>query len=240
MKTNGWDVEIDDLSYTYPDGNQGLSGVSLRISSGESVAILGPNGAGKSTLLLALPGLIFGTGSITVGGIRLTQRSVRDVRKRVGIVFQNPDDQLFCPTVYDDIAFGPKNMGLPDGEVNRRVTAALVAIGLTGYEARSSHHLSAGEKRRASIATILAMDPRIVAFDEPSANLDPEGVKDLKKVIKSIRKTKIIVTHDVFLAREVATRGVVMRSGTIIEDMPMESLASNKKRLRELKLLFSS
>jgi cobalt/nickel transport system ATP-binding protein len=131
-------------------------------------------------------------------------------------------------------------MGLPpDGEVDRRVTAALVAIGLTGYEARSSHHLSAGEKRRASIAMILAMDPRIIAFDEPSANLDPEGVSELKKVIGLISQTKIIVTHDVFMARDLATRAVVMRAGTIIEDMPMERLASDKKRLRELKLQFS-
>jgi cobalt/nickel transport system ATP-binding protein len=240
VKDNGPDIEVKDFSYTYPDGNRGLVGVSLDVSSGESVAILGPNGAGKSTLLLALPGLITGTGSITVGGVRLTGRSLREVRRRVGIVFQNPDDQLFCPTVYDDIAFGPRNMGLDDEEIERRVGDALRSMGLSGYERRSSHHLSVGEKKRASIATILAMDPDIIAFDEPSANLDPEGTSDLKKVIRSIKKTKIIVTHDVALARDLATRAVVMRAGSVVEDMPMERLATDKKRLRELKLLFFS
>jgi cobalt transport protein ATP-binding subunit len=240
VKTNRWDVEIEGLSYAYPDGTTGLSGINLRIGPGESVAILGPNGAGKSTLLLTLPGLISGTGTITIEGIELTQKTVRDVRRRVGIVFQHPDDQLFCPTVYDDIAFGPKNMGLSDEEIRRRVNAAILSMGLNGYEGRSSHHLSVGEKKRASIATILTMDPSVIAFDEPSANLDPEGVNELKKVIKSITKTKIIVTHDIFLARELATRAVVMKSGTIIEDMPMKRLASDRKRLRELKLLFSA
>jgi energy-coupling factor transporter ATP-binding protein EcfA2 len=233
-----WDIEVRDLSYTYPDGTPGLSGVTLSVPSGQSVAILGPNGAGKSTLLLALPGLILGSGQIHIAGIALTPKSVREVRKRIGIVFQNPDDQLFCPTIYDDAAFGPQNMGLPDDEVHARVGSALAAMGLMGYEDRSSHHLSIGEKKRASIATILTMDPDIIAFDEPSANLDPEGVHDLKKVIASITKTKLIVTHDIALARALATRGVVMRNGTIIEDMPMSALASDYERLKRLRLSF--
>ena len=238
MTTNRWDIEIRDLSYTYPDGTRGLSGVTLLVGPAESVAILGPNGAGKSTLLLTLPGLIFGTGKVNIKGVTVGPKSVREARKRVGIVFQNPEDQLFCPTIWDDAAFGPRNMGLTEDEVRRRVSSALAAMGLTGYEKRSSHHLSIGEKKRASIASILTMDPDIIAFDEPSANLDPEGVHELKLVIGSIKKTKLIVTHDVALARRVADRAVVMRDGTIIQDMPMERLASDKGLLKRLKLSF--
>jgi cobalt/nickel transport system ATP-binding protein len=238
MTAHSDDIVIRDLSYTYPDGTRGLSGVTLSIASGESVAVLGPNGAGKSTLLLTLPGLIFGTGSVTVSGIEVSPRTVREVRRRVGLVFQNPDDQLFCPTVYDDVAFGPENMGLTDEEVHLRTESALVAMGLSGYEHRSSHHLSYGEKKRASIATILSMDPAVIAFDEPSANLDPEGVHGLRGVIKAIHKTKIIVTHDIDLARGLADRAIVMRDGAVIEDMPMQRLAADTKKLRELKLSF--
>ena len=232
------DIAISDLSYSYPDGTRGLSEVNLSITSGESVAVLGPNGAGKSTLLLTLPGLIFGTGRIVVSGVDVSPRTVREVRKRVGIVFQNPDDQLFCPTVYDDVAFGPENMGLSPDEVRHRTEDALVAMGLSGYERRSSHHLSFGERKRASIATILSMDPAIIAFDEPSANLDPEGVHHLVAVIETISKTKIIVTHDIGLARRLSARAVVMREGAIIADMPTERLATDTKKLRELRLLF--
>jgi cobalt/nickel transport system ATP-binding protein len=238
MTSHSGAVILSDLSYTYPDGTSGLSRVTLSIASGESVAVLGPNGAGKSTLLLTLPGLIFGTGRVTILGVDVSPKTVREVRRRVGIVFQNPDDQLFCPTVYDDVAFGPGNMGLSQEEVKRRTESALLAMGLSGYEHRSSHHLSYGEKKRASIATILSMDPAIIAFDEPSANLDPEGVHDLLAVIGGIAKTKIIVTHDIELARKLTDRAIVMRKGTIIEDMPMEKLAGDKKRLRELKLSF--
>ena len=238
MTTYSGDIVISDLSYTYPDGTRGLSRLSLSIASGESVAVLGPNGAGKSTLLLTLPGLIFGTGRVTISGIDVSPKTVREVRRHVGIVFQNPDDQLFCPTVYDDVAFGPENMGLSREEVGRRTESALSAMGLSGYDRRSSHHLSYGEKKRASIATILSMDPAVIAFDEPSANLDPEGVHDLMAVIGRIAKTKIIVTHDVQLARKLADRAVVMRKGAIIEDMPMGRLAGDKTKLRELKLLF--
>ncbi len=238
MTMHSGDIILSDLSYTYPDGTSGLSRVSLSIASGESVAVLGPNGAGKSTLLLTLPGLIFGTGRITILGVDVSPKTVREVRRRIGIVFQNPDDQLFCPTVYDDVAFGPGNMGLSQEEVKRRTEGALLAMGLSGYEHRSSHHLSYGEKKRASIATILSMDPAIIAFDEPSANLDPEGVHDLLAVIGAIAKTKIIVTHDIELARKLADRAIVMSKGTIIEDMPMEKLARDTRRLRELKLFF--
>jgi cobalt/nickel transport system ATP-binding protein len=238
MTNHSGAVKISGLSYTYPDGTRGLAGVNLSIAPGQSVAVLGPNGAGKSTLLLTLPGLIFGTGRIVISGITVSPNTVREVRKRVGIVFQNPDDQLFCPTVYDDVAFGPENMGLADGEVRRRTEDALASMGLAGHDRRSSHHLSYGEKKRASIATILAMDPAVIAFDEPSANLDPEGVHDLCSVIRAITKTKIVVTHDIVLAGKLADRAVIMREGRIIEDMPMKELSGNMKKQRDLKLAF--
>ncbi len=226
------------MSFTYHDGTRALNGVNLSIEKNESVAILGKNGAGKSTLLLTLPGLIMGEGHIAIAGIELTEKSVRAVRKKIGIVFQNPEDQLFCPTVYEDVAFGPNNMGLSKEEVERRVTGAISAMGLSGFEKRSAHHLSHGEKKRAAIATILSMKPDIVAFDEPTANLDPEGVHDLKRVINSIEKTKLIITHNIDLALDLATRGIVMDKGKIVADMPIDELLSDKKLLKDLKLYF--
>lgn len=238
MNNDSGAIRISDLSYTYPDGTRGLAGVTLSVEPGQSVAVLGPNGAGKSTLLLTLAGLIFGAGRIVVSGIAISPRTVREVRKKVGIVFQNPDDQLFCPTVYDDVAFGPENMGLSGDEVRRRTEEALSSMGLARYGHRSSHHLSYGEKKRASIATILAMDPNIIAFDEPSANLDPEGVHDLIAVIGAITKTKIVVTHDISLAGKLADRAVVMREGRVVADMPMNDLIADKERQRALRLAF--
>ena len=239
MTKTQYDIEIKNLSYTYPDGTVALSGINISVERGESVALLGPNGAGKSTLILALPGLIYGTGEIIISGMTLTRSSVRDIRRKVGIVFQNPDDQLFCPTVYDDVAFGPENMGLKEYEVADRVKSALSSMGISDLEKRSAHHLSFGEKKRASIATILSMDPEIIAFDEPTANLDPEGVHGLKKVISDIKKTKLIVTHDINLALDLSSRAIVMNSGKIIEDMPTKKLASDKKHLKEMKLFFN-
>ncbi|MBN1571948.1 MAG: ABC transporter ATP-binding protein [Deltaproteobacteria bacterium] len=232
------DIVIKNLSYTYPDGTEALFNIDLSIKSKESVAILGKNGAGKSTLLHTLPGLIMPKGEIEISGIRLTEKSVRDIRKKIGIVFQNPEDQLFCPTVYEDVAFGPNNMGLDDDEIDRRVRRAISAMGLSGLESRSAHHLSHGEKKRAALATILSMEPDIVAFDEPAANLDPEGVHSLKKIICGIDKTKLIITHNINLASDLATRAVVMDGGRIVADMPIGELISDKKRLKELKLLF--
>jgi cobalt/nickel transport system ATP-binding protein len=239
MRKKTYEIEIRNLSYTYPDGTKALSGINISVESGESVAVLGPNGAGKSTLILALPGLIYGTGEIVISGTTLTKNSVRDIRRKVGIVFQNPDDQLFCPTVHDDVAFGPENMGLKNEEVDLRVKHALSSMGITDLEKRSAHHLSYGERKRASIATILSMDPEIIAFDEPTANLDPEGVHELKKVISGIKKTKLIVTHDINLALDLSSRAVVMNNGKIIEDMPTKKLASDKKYLKEMKLFFN-
>jgi len=231
-------IDIKDVSYTYHDGPEALKGVSLTIMPGESVAVMGPNGAGKSTLMLALPGLIEATGSISVSGVALSRKTVRDVRKKIGIVFQNPEDQLFCPTVFDDVAFGPKNMGLDDNEVHSRVTSALSAMMLDGFEKRNAHHLSFGEKKRAAIATILSMEPDIIVFDEPTANLDPEGVHELKNIINAIDRTKLIVTHDVTLAGALTERSVILSGGRVVCDMPTERLLADPALLKKLKLLF--
>ncbi len=238
LSRDGYDIVIEDVSYTYPDGTDALFGINLAVKRKESVAILGRNGAGKSTLLHTLPGLIMPKGKVEISGISLTEKSVRDVRKKIGIVFQNPEDQLFCPTVYEDVAFGPNNMGLDEDEIERRVRGAISAMGLSGLEDRSAHHLSHGEKKRAAIATILSMEPDIIAFDEPAANLDPEGVHSLKKIINNIDKTKLIITHDVKLASDLATRAVVMENGRIVTDTSIKELLSDLKRLREMKLFF--
>lgn len=235
---DSYDIVIKNVSYTYPDGTKALLNIDLSIRSKESVAILGRNGAGKSSLLHTLPGLIMPEGEIEISGIPLTEKSVRTVRKKIGIVFQNPEDQLFCPTVYEDVAFGPNNMDLSEEEIEQRVKGAISAMGLSGFENRSAHHLSHGEKKRAAIATILSMEPEIVAFDEPAANLDPEGIHSLKKIINSIDKTKLIITHDIKLAADLATRAVVMDQGRIVADLPMNKLSLDRKRLKEMKLYF--
>lgn len=232
-------IDIKDVSHTYHDGSEALRGISLRIMPGESVAVMGANGAGKSTLMLALPGLIEAKGTITISGIDLSRKTVRDIRKKIGIVFQNPEDQLFCPTVFDDVAFGPKNMGLDDTAVNSRVRSALSAMMLDGFEHRSAHHLSFGEKKRASIATILSMEPDIIVFDEPTANLDPEGVHELKRIIDSIDETKLIVTHDITLADALTERSVILADGRVVCDMPTQDLLTDTQLLQKLKLLFN-
>jgi cobalt/nickel transport system ATP-binding protein len=167
-------IRLDNLTYAYPDGRKALDGISLAINPGESVAIAGANGAGKSTLLLHLNGIIHGAnGAVKVCGLPVVAANLKSVRARVGVVFQNPDDQLFCPEVFDDVAFGPINMGLPEAEVRSRVAESLAAVGLAGYERRSSHHLSLGEKKRIALASVLSMRPEVLALDEPSSNLDP-------------------------------------------------------------------
>lgn len=217
-------IEIDRLSYTYPDGTVGLREISLVVHRHESVAILGPNGAGKSTLLYHLNGTLTGHGRVRVLGIPLEKKNLREVRRRVGVVFQDPDDQLFCPTVFDDVAFGPLNMGLDPQEVRRRVEKALELMGLRGFESRSAHHLSEGEKKRVALATVLSMDSEILALDEPTDNLDPAGSRRLIERIRSIPQTKIIVTHHLSLVVDLCTRAVLLQGGEIVEDLPTEEL----------------
>ncbi|RME36413.1 MAG: ABC transporter ATP-binding protein, partial [Thermoflexia bacterium] len=172
-------IEVQNFYLTYPDGREALRGVSLTLREGEKVALVGPNGAGKSTLMLALVGLLKGKGTIRVFGEDLTDGNARRIRARVGLVFQDPDDQLFSPTVFDDIAYGPLYAGLPEPEIRQRVTRALSQVGLEGFEGRLSHHLSEGEKKRAAIATVLAMEPEVLLLDEPSAGRDPRARRRL-------------------------------------------------------------
>ena len=211
-------VEIVNLWYAYPDGNKALSGLSLRITHGEKVALIGRNGAGKSTLLMHLNGVLRGNGKIVIDGLELTDKTVKEVRKKVGLVFQEPNEQLFCPTVFDDVAFGPLNLRFPKDEVRERVEMALKLVGLKGYEERASFHLSIGERKRVAIATVLSYSPEILAFDEPSSNLDPKHRRMLINWLKSFDKTLIVATHDLDLALEVCERCVVLNNGQTVAD----------------------
>lgn len=222
---------VDDLSYTYPDGRQALHSVSLRITRGEKVALVGPNGAGKSTLMLQLNGILQGDGDITVGGLPLSKEKLPQIRAKVGLVFQNPDDQLFSPTVFEDVAFGPLHMGLPEPEVRERVTRALRQVNMEGYADRLSHHLSIGEKKRIAIATVLSMDPDILVLDEPSAGLDPRARRSLITLLRDLPQTMLVATHDMRLVDELFTRTIVMDSGTIAADSATSELMQDNEFL---------
>jgi cobalt/nickel transport system ATP-binding protein len=221
-------IEIHRLSYSYPDGRSGLKNIDLEIRRHESVAILGPNGAGKSTLLYHLNGTLIGEGGVEILGLPVEKKNLKEIRRRVGVVFQNPEDQLFCPTVFDDVAFGPLNMGLTPEEVKRRATKALKAVGLTGFEERSTHHLSEGEKKRVALATVLAMDTEILALDEPTDNLDPAGSRNLVEWIRLLSQTKVIVTHHLPLVLDLCERVVLMEGGRKIEDLPTGALVMDR------------
>ncbi|MFN2153504.1 MAG: energy-coupling factor ABC transporter ATP-binding protein, partial [Anaerolineales bacterium] len=195
-----------------------LQAVSLKISHGEKVALVGPNGAGKSTLMLHLNGILAGQGDLCVAGMALTKENLSLVRARVGMVFQNPDDQLFSPTVFEDVAFGPLHMGLPETEVRRRVERALTQVGMSQYANRLSHHLSVGEKKRISIATVLSMEPEILVLDEPSAGLDPRARRALINLLSEMELTMLVSTHDMRMVAELFPRTVVMDGGQIVAD----------------------
>jgi cobalt/nickel transport system ATP-binding protein len=212
-------IRLDNLSYAYPDGRRALEDVNLVIARGESVAIAGANGAGKSTLLMHLNGIIHGVnGAVKISGLPVVAANLKTIRARVGVVFQNPDDQLFCPEVFDDVAFGPINMGLPEAEVRSRVAGSLAAVGLSGYERRSSHHLSLGEKKRIALASVLSMRPEVLALDEPSSNLDPAAKWGLIQLLKSLDVTKIVVSHDLELIEALCPRLVIMKQGKVLAD----------------------
>lgn len=222
-------VEIQHLSYDYPDGSPALREIDLEVYRKDSVAILGPNGAGKSTLLYHLNGtLITGRGKVVVLGLSVEKKNLQEIRRKVGMVFQNPEDQLFCPTVYDDVAFGPLNMGLGEEEVRSRVERALETVGLKGFAGRSAHHLSEGEKKRVALATVLSMDSDILALDEPTDNLDPVGSRILTDRIRCIQQTKLIVTHNLFLAMDLCTRAVFLERGRKVEDLSMLELLKDR------------
>jgi cobalt/nickel transport system ATP-binding protein len=230
-------VEARDLHHAYPDGTCALQGVSFRITHGESVAVVGENGAGKSTLLLHLTGCLSPTrGTLRIGDYPVTGQTLAQVRRTVGMVFQDPDDQLFMPSLFDDVAFGPLNMGLPPEEVANRVASALDTVGLSHLSARPPYRLSAGEKRAAAIATVLSMSPNILVMDEPSSHLDPRNRRRLIELLATFKHTKILATHDLDLALDLCDRTIVLHRGTVAADGPTLDLLQNEKLLAKCSL----
>ena len=230
-------VEVKDLEYVYPDGTKAVQGVSFRITHGESVGIVGANGAGKSTLLLHLIGIhIPTTGTVRVGDYPIAKETISNIRRSVGVIFQNPDDQLFMPTVYDDVAFGPLNLGLPLSEVEARVEQALQTVGAAHLKDRPPYKLSGGEKRSVSIASVLAMAPDILVMDEPSAALDPQARRRLIKLLASFEHTKIIASHDLDLVLDLCQRTIVLSQGRIIADGPTLEIFNDEALLAQAHL----
>jgi len=225
-------VELEHVHFRYPDGFEALSGVDLRIAAGEKVALVGPNGAGKSTLMLQLNGTLRPEhGSVRVAGMAVGKDTIRRVRSEVGLVFQDPDDQLFSPTVFDDVAFGPLHMGLPADEVHRRVERALAAVGMAAFAHRVPHRMSLGQRKRVALATVLSMDPSILVFDEPSAGLDPRGRRELIRLLRSLGQTMLVSTHDMRLVAEVFPRTVIVDGGTIVADGPTDRILADQALL---------
>lgn len=221
-------VELAHVHFRYPDGFEALRGVDLRIDAGEKVALVGPNGAGKSTLMLQLNGTLRPAhGSVRVAGLAVGRETIRRVRSEVGLVFQDPDDQLFSPTVFDDVAFGPLHMGLPAEEVHRRVERALAAVGMGAFAHRVPHRMSLGQRKRVALATVLSMNPSILVFDEPSAGLDPRGRRELIALLRGLDQTMLVSTHDMRLVAEVFPRTVVMDDGVIAADGPTAGILSD-------------
>jgi cobalt/nickel transport system ATP-binding protein len=230
-------LDVNGLAFAYPDGHQALFGVSFAIDRGERVALLGPNGAGKTTLVLHLNGILTaGAGEVSVAGLPVTQQNLREVRRRVGIVFQDPDDQLFMPTVRDDVAFGPANLGISGSELDDRVHEALDQVGMAEFADRPPHHLSFGQRRRVAVATVLAMGPEILVLDEPSSNLDPASRRELADVLRSLDVTVLMVTHDLPYALELCPRSLVLSGGVIAADAPTPDLLTNDALLAEHRL----
>ena len=213
-------LDIQDIHFSYPDGRKALRGVSLFINPGEKTALVGPNGSGKSTLLLHLNGILRGEGEVHVCGKELTDDNLRQIRALVGLVFQDPDDQLFSQSVYEDVAFGPLYMDLPKEEVAQKVRQALEDVGMAGSEARVPHHLSEGEKKRVAIATVLSMDPEVLVLDEPTAGLDPRGRRELIQLLHGLPQTMLVATHDMRMVAELFERTVIIDEGKVVGDGP--------------------
>ena len=225
-------VEVNGLSFRYGDGTSALREVSFAIGEGECVGVIGPNGAGKSTLLLHLNGILPETphqgGAVRIFGEPITAANLYEVRRRVGLLFQDPDDQLLCPTVHDDVAFGPRQLGISGDDLDRRVAAALADVGLDGFQNRSAHHLSHGVKRRVCLAGILVSEPGVLVLDEPTSDLDPRGKRELKALLGSIRATKLIASHDLELVVELCPRVVVLDGGRVVSVGPTVELLSDE------------
>ncbi|MGP3686620.1 energy-coupling factor ABC transporter ATP-binding protein [Streptomyces sp. IBSNAI002] len=230
-------LEVTGLAYAYPDGHQALFGVDLTVAHGERVALLGPNGAGKTTLVLHLNGILAGgVGSVRVAGMPVEKRNLAEVRRRVGIVFQDPDDQLFMPTVREDVAFGPAAAGMRGAELEERVRDALEQVGMAGFADRPPHHLSFGQRRRVAVATVLAMRPEILVLDEPSSNLDPASRRELADILRSLDVTVLMVTHDLPYALELCPRAVILSEGVIAADGRTQDLLCDEALMRAHRL----
>lgn len=230
-------IEAEDLHYVYPDKTCALEKINFSITHGESVAVVGENGAGKSTLLMHLNGsLLASSGEMRIGHVPVTKKTLSNIRQNVGMVFQNPDDQLFMSTVFDDVAFGPLNLGLSEDEVKKRVEQALNTVGLLKVKDRPPYHLSGGEKRRIAIASVLSMYPNVLAMDEPSSDLDPKSRRMLIDLLKSFEHTKIIASHDLDLIIEVCERTLVIFDGRVEADGCTEEIFKDKKLLKRCSL----
>ncbi|GAA4537871.1 energy-coupling factor ABC transporter ATP-binding protein [Pseudonocardia xishanensis] len=228
---------VRDLLFAYPDGHQALHGVDLRIEPGERVALLGPNGAGKTTLVLHLNGILApGAGSVEIAGLSVSRKTVQEIRRRVGIVFQDPDDQLFMPTVREDVAFGPANFGVTGDALAARVHEALAAVGMQEQADRSPLHLSGGQRRRVALATVLACDPEILVLDEPSSNLDPVARRELAEVLLGLGRTMLMVTHDLPYALQLCPRSVILDDGIVVADGPTRELLADGELLARHRL----
>jgi len=230
-------LDVHGLAYAYPDGHQALFGVDLHVHRGERVALLGPNGAGKTTLVLHLNGILTGgSGSVAVSGLPVAKANLQEIRRRVGIVFQDPDDQLFMASVRQDVAFGPANLGLRGAELDRRVMAALDRVGMADFADRPPHHLSFGQRRRVAVATVLAMEPEILVLDEPSSNLDPASRRELADILRSLDVTVLMVTHDLPYALELCPRSVVLSGGAVVADGPTYDVLTDDELMRANRL----
>lgn len=225
-------IEITNLTYNYPDGRSALEGITLTITPGEKVALVGANGAGKSTLLLHLNGVLQGNGRVCVNGLEVNKKNLAQIRSLVGMVFQNPDDQLFSLTVGEDVAFGPTYQGYDAPTVSEKVKSALQEVQLVGFEERHPFHLSGGEKKRASIATVLSMSPEYLIFDEPTAGLDPKSRRELVALLKKLPQTLIIATHDLQMALELTDRVILLHHGKLAADGKSIEVLKNESLLQ--------